>query len=541
MYRLLTRLINAYFWAYAASALGAALLLIGGNAEIASPVSAFLLMLAMPWSQFLEMIYALWGSINIRMHWSMIGIGILLNLLICYGLLTALRLKRRQRMKKSNWGERATYLEKFLNIFTEVRTGEATSALLLAFNIFLILSAYYVLKPVREALILSSGGAEVKSYAAAGQALLLLVAIPVYSWLASRFSRRLLINAVTFFFIGCLLLFFILHAYGVPLGVVFFLWVGIFNLMVPAQFWAFANDIYTPEAGKRLFVIVAFGASLGAVTGSYIDSVLIGSLGVYSLMLVAAGILASSLVVTHVVDYLEHKTESIDSEEEIAVQEDTFSKTGAFSMVVQNRYLLLIAVLMLVLNWVNTTGEYILGKTVLANAEDLVKSGQSEYTSVEAYIGGFYANLYSVVNILGLVLQLFVVSRLLKYLGVRVAVLIMPIIAMGGYMLAAFYPVLEILRITKTAENATDYSVQNTVRQVLFLPTTREEKYKAKQAIDTFFVRSGDVLSAGLIFAGTSYWSMNTQHFAIINCVLVVAWLVVAFLVGSRYKSMTQQ
>lgn len=541
MYRFLTRLINVYFWTYAASVFFAVALLIGGNAPTADLANRFLVMLAMPWSQYLEMIDALWGSIHPWVHSCMVGLSIMLNLLICRGLLAALRQKHWQRLHKPSRGQQTVYLEKFLNIFTEVRAGEATSALLLAFNIFLILSAYYVLKPVREALILSSGGAEVKSYAAAGQALLLLVAIPVYSWLANRFSRRLLINAVTFFFIGCLLLFFVLHAYEVPLGVVFFLWVGIFNLMVPAQFWAFANDIYTPEAGKRLFVIVAFGGSLGAVTGSYIDSVLIGSLGVYNLMLVAAGILASSLVVTYVVEYLEHKSVSIDDQDDTEVTEEAFSKTGAFAMVLQNRYLLLIAILMLLLNWVNTTGEYILGKTVLSNAEALVQSGQSEYTSVESYIGGFYADLYSVVNVLGLVLQLFVVSRLLKYLGVRVAVLILPVIAMGGYLFAAFYPILEILRITKTAENATDYSVQNTVRQVLFLPTSREEKYKAKQAIDTFFVRSGDVLSAGLIFAGTSYWSMNTQHFAMVNSALVVAWLVVAFWVGSRYKSMTQQ
>ena len=90
-------------------------------------------------------------------------------------------------------------------------------------------------------------------------------------------------------------------------------------------------------------------------------------------------------------------------------------------------------------------------------------------------------------NIAGLLLQLFVVSRVLKYLGVRVAILVLPLIALGGYLVAAFYPVLAIVRWVKTAENATDYSLQNTVRQVLFLPTTREQKYKAKQAIDTFF------------------------------------------------------
>ena len=111
-------------------------------------------------------------------------------------------------------------LERFLNIFTEVRPGEATSALLLALNIFLILTAYYVLKPVREALILAGGGAEIKSYAAAGQALLLLAAVPLYGWIASRVPRRVLINGVTLFFAGCLLVFYGLAQLQVPLGVV---------------------------------------------------------------------------------------------------------------------------------------------------------------------------------------------------------------------------------------------------------------------------------------------------------------------------------
>jgi AAA family ATP:ADP antiporter len=145
------------------------------------------------------------------------------------------------------------------------------------------------------------------------------------------------------------------------------------------------------------------------------------------------------------------------------------------------------------------------------------------------------------VNILGVVLQLFVVSRLLKYLGVRVAVMILPMIAMGGYLFAAFYPMLAIIRVAKIAENATDYSIQNTVRQVLFLPTTREQKYKAKQAIDTFFVRSGDVLSAGLIFVGSTWWSLSTQQFALINSGLVLVWLLIAFWVGRGFKQQTTE
>lgn len=432
---------------------------------------------------------------------------------------------------------RATAANRFLNLFTEVRPGEAASSLLLALNIYLILSAYYVLKPVREALILAGGGAEVKSYAAAGQAVLLLFALPLYSALASRVSRRLLINAVTLFFCACLLGFYGLAQLAVPLGVVFFLWVGIFNLMVPAQFWAFANDLYTPEAGKRLFVIVAFGASLGAVSGSYLAGALLGSIGVYELLLVAAAILALSLLVTHWVARREKAWGRHHSREDTTgeVTGGGLGERGGYALVLGNRYLLWIALLMLVLNWVNTTGEYILGRTVVNAA--LQAAGDST-AGQQAFIGGFYADFFTVVYIVGLLLQLFVVSRVLKYLGARVAIMVLPCIALGGYLLAAVYPILGMLRWVKTAENATDYSLQNTVRQMLFLPTTREEKYKAKQVTDTLFVRAGDVLSALLVFAGTAWLSLSTQGFALANSCLVLVWLVLAFRVGTRYRQL---
>ncbi|MCK4895153.1 MAG: hypothetical protein KAT07_14355, partial [Calditrichia bacterium] len=156
--------------------------------------------------------------------------------------------------------QQKSILERILNLFTEVRSGEGIKALLLTLNIFLILTAYYIIKPVREALILAGGteqlsGAVLKSIAAAGQVVLLMLAIPLYSRIASQVSRRKLINVVTFFFAGCLTLFYILALSQVSLGIIFFLWVGIFNLMIPAQFWAFANDLYTPDSGKRIFVL----------------------------------------------------------------------------------------------------------------------------------------------------------------------------------------------------------------------------------------------------------------------------------------------
>ena len=430
--------------------------------------------------------------------------------------------------------------ERFLNLFTEIRPGEGISAVLLCFNVFLILTAYYIIKPVREALILTGGGAELKSYMSAGQAILLLGAVPLYSVLASRLPRRNLINMVTTFFAGCLGLFYLLAQTQMPLGVIFFLWVGIFNLMVIAQFWAFANDLYTPENGKRIFVIVAFGASAGAVFGGFITGQLIVPLGVYQLMLVSGLLLLVSLILTNTVDSRESRPKEEIQSAKRRIKEP-LKKGGAFQLVFQHKYLLLIAFLILFVNWVNTTGEYILGRTVSEAAAKAITSGKAGGLTEKQYIGKFYADFYTVVNLTGLLVQLFIVSRILKYLGIRTAILVLPLIALGGYFIIAFFPVLSIVRLAKIAENSTDYSLQNTVRHALFLPTTREQKYKAKQAIDTFFWRAGDVLSAGLVAVGTNWLAFQTKHFALFNILLVGIWLLLAVLIGRENKKLTTE
>jgi AAA family ATP:ADP antiporter len=143
---------------------------------------------------------------------------------------------------------------------------------------------------------------------------------------------------------------------------------------------------------------------------------------------------------------------------------------------------------------------------------------------------------YAVVNTAGLLIQLFLVSRVVKYLGVAVGLMILPVIALGAYSLIAFYPVLSLIRWAKTAENSTDYSLNNTVRAMLFLPTTREQKYKAKQVVDSFFWRVGDTGSALLVFVGTTMLAMSLDMFAKVNLVAVLVWLVLAYLIGKEYK-----
>ena len=114
-------------------------------------------------------------------------------------------------------------------------------------------------------------------------------------------------------------------------------------------------------------------------------------------------------------------------------------------------------------------------------------------------------------------------------------VAVLPLLAFTGYAILAFAPVLALVRVVKIAENATDYSIQNTIRNVLFLPTSRDEKYKAKQAIDSFFQRAGDVLSAGVVFTGITLLDWSVSGFARVNLVLAGIWVLLAIGVGREY------
>jgi AAA family ATP:ADP antiporter len=428
---------------------------------------------------------------------------------------------------------RKTGLDRLLGLAADVRPGEAATAFLLATNIFLLLTAYYIIRPVREALILAApGGAEIKSYLGAILAASFLVIVPAYGAFASRVNRVRLINGLLLFFAANLVLFFLLGRAGVMLGIPFFLWMGIFNLMSIAQVWSFANDVYTPEEGKRLFAIVGFGASVGALAGSQIAGMLIRPLGLFTMMLVSAGLLVVCLVLTNVV-HVREKGRVRDSAK-AREADQPLSREGGFQLVLRQRYLLFIGLLTLVLNYVNTNGEYVLGKTVSRIAEEAVAAGGAGGLSVAQFIGAFYANFQFWQNLLGAAIQFFLVSRILKYWGVRAALFIMPVISLCGYTLLAIAPVLAYIRVVKVLENATDYSLQNTVRRALFLRTSREAKYKALQAVETFFWRTGDLLSGLTVFTVAAL-GLGVASLAAYNIGLVAVWLLLAAAIGREH------
>jgi ATP:ADP antiporter, AAA family len=430
-------------------------------------------------------------------------------------------------------------LDRFLGIFADVHSGEGLTALLLALNVFLILMAYYILKPVREALILGQGSAALKTYMSAGQVVVLAFVVPLYAKLVASRPRMRLINTVTAFFTGCLIVFYFLAQAGVPLAIPYFIWIGVFSLMIVAQFWSFANVIYDKSEGERLFAIVGFGASLGAVVGARMADKLIEPLGINLLFLLGAAVLGTQVLLTNYVDRRERAHMLARKKTVSASKIETAKHSKAFALVFKTRYLVFMAVMLMLANWVNTTGEYILGDIVKQHAANLIAAGQNGGLTEGQIIGDFYSQYFTYVNVLSLVLQLFVVSRIVKYLGVKWAIMILPCVSLGAYNVLAFIPTLNYVLTAKVAENATDYSLNNTVRNMLFLPCTYEEKFSAKQAIDSFFVRMGDVLSAALVFFGTNIMQLAPRQFAAVNAVLVLVWLVLAWNVGRIYAQRT--
>jgi AAA family ATP:ADP antiporter len=440
---------------------------------------------------------------------------------------------------------------KFFRLFTVIHPGEAITVLLLALNIFLIGAAYSILKPVRKGLILTKHSAEEEAYLYAIVAILLIFVVKAFSYLSSKIPRQKLIASVTLFFISNLVLFYILSEVGMSLsilGIIFWIWLGIFNVFIIAQFWAFSNDIYKEEAGKRLFPIVMFGQNMGFYLGAQATSFLVKPKGPFSpfqLMIVAGVVLFICIVLTLLV----HKREVKNVEEKTSeahpdkshsekVADKPLKKGGGFRTIFQSKYLILVAFLILCLNYVNTTGEYMKSDVWQRASIEAVEEGKIENTDTARmeFITKTESDFTSLVNLLAWLIQLFLVSRIFKWFGVRGAMLFLPFIAFGGYFFIGMGATFAVVKWAKVAENSTDYSLMNTVKQALYLITSREAKYKAKAAIDTFFVRTGDVLVALTIFIGTTYFAFNLESFARINVVVAVIWIILSFLTIKEHK-----
>jgi AAA family ATP:ADP antiporter len=416
--------------------------------------------------------------------------------------------------------------------FSRVHPDEVGIVALMTLTTFLLLTAYYLLKTVREPLILLQGGAEMKLYARAGQAVLMVGVVHLYGQLAQRVGRIRLLSIVFLFFISNLAVFAVLAKAEVPIGLPFFLWVGVFSYTVIAQFWALAADIYSEDEGQRLFPIIGAGSSIGAVVGGLFAKSLV-PFGPHVLMATAVAILLGCV---GLIVLIERRVAGRRLGLREARPEEPIAKETAWQLLARDKYLWFIAGMVILLNWVNSSGEYVLDRTLLVAAKAAAAHGASQQT----FIGTFKADYYFWYNAIGVALQLFAVSRILRVAGIRRALLVMPAFAFGAYGVAAIAPLLAVVRIVKIGENSLQYSLQDTTRHALFLLTSRVEKFVGKTAVDTIAVRLGAIISAVMVFVGTHHgWPIRT--FAIVNVALALGWIAFVLLIGREHHRRAAQ
>jgi len=447
-------------------------------------------------------------------------------------------------------------LERFLGIFTDVKAGEGGTALLMFANVFLILCAYYFIKPLREGWIAVSdisglSKMEVKAYSSFGQGLLLIPVVWYFGRLSGRHRRSALITRSTLFCMMNMAVFWAiqpgLFMENLPYtGVAFYLWVGMFGVFVVAQFWAFAADIYTEERGNRMFPLIAIGATSGAACGSWITEILVksGLFGTEWLLMVAMIPLAASIVLYRMVDSRMRQQiigTKAPREPELGFEN---SGRGAISIIFTSRFLLATAVITIILSWVNTNGENLLFRVVQEFLKgQALQESISDPTALLTFTRdgttAFYGDFYFWVNILAMLLQAFVASRILKFGGFGTILLTMPVVALVSYTAMAFVPVLAIVKVMKIADNSTDYSINNTARNVLWLPVSAEMKYKGKPTIDSLFVRMGDGIAALTVLIGVQFLSLSTQSFFVLNVVLIILWIALALVVIREHRRMS--
>jgi AAA family ATP:ADP antiporter len=429
---------------------------------------------------------------------------------------------------------------RLLSPFSNVHKGEGARAALMLLCIFLIMTSYYVMKTAREGLILTGGtfglrGDELKTYATGAMAILLIGIVPAYDALADRHRRIHFINLTYAMLLTSLVAFFFMGEAGLPIGFAYFVWFGLVSCFMVAQFWSYASDLYNEEQGKRLFALIATGGTLGAIAGPNIAKIA----STFNLMLIGACLLVCAIVLFNLIERR--------SPRERHRQDPIEGGPGGFALIAGDRGLMMIACLLLLTNVVNSTGEFLLSHAVREHAIALVPDNSfPDLTGAvrEAIIGAqrreiiksFYSDFFVWVNVLSFLIQAFLVSAVIKKVGVRKALFVLPVIAFGSYAAIGLFGGLAVVRAAKTAENATDYSLQNTVWQTLFLRTDRAVKYKAKATLDSFFVRAGDALSAIVIAVGIHQLHLAPREIAFVNVGLVVVWITIAVIIAHAHR-----
>jgi len=422
-----------------------------------------------------------------------------------------------------------------LQRFFNVRREEVAPLLAAALFFFCVLTALMMLRPVRDALGMQRG-IEAIRWLFIGTAVITLAVNPVFGWLVSRFRRLVFISATYTFFALSLVGFWALivftpQAVGETSGQVFYVWFSVFNLFSTMVFWALMADRFTLEQSKRVFGVISVGGTLGAIAGPWLASLLAEPLGTPALLLVAAGFLGFAIVAAWLVAYLQPSpaaAAAAGASAAQAVDERAVIGGGAWdgiAAVLRSPYLLGISGYVLLMT-VSATFIYLTRLAMVDAMGDTV----DEQTRM-------FANIDLITQITTLVLQAFITGHVMKRFGVTVALIMLPVVVVLGFVGLAVVGTFALLVVVEAAFRAMQRAVARPARETLFTVVSREDKYKSKAVTDTFVYRGGDVLGAWTE-GGLRALGFGLVGLASVAVPLAVIWMGLGVWLGRRQEGL---
>jgi len=421
----------------------------------------------------------------------------------------------------------------FLQRFVNLRREEVASVLVAGLFFFCVLTALMVLRPAREALGMQRGMDEIR-WLFIGTVVVTLLVNPVFGLLVSRFRRLAFVSATYLFFAAGLLGFYALlvlapASVGERTGQAFYVWFSVFNLFATMLFWALMADRFSLEQSKRLFGAIAVGGTLGAIFGPWLASVLARPLGTPALLLVAAAFLVTALGAAWRLDSLRADPSARDRGP--APELPAVIGGGAwegFGAVFRSPYLLAICAYVLILAVMATFIYFTRLQMVAALGSDLDLRTAA------------FARIDMISQVATLVLQAIVTGHLMKRLGASIALALLPLTAVLGFLGLAIAGSLAALIAFEATFRAVQRGIMRPARETLFTTVSRAERYKAKAFIDTFVYRAGDVVGAqseGLL----GRLGMGLAALAAFAVPLALVWMALGLWLGAAQRAQARE
>ncbi|MES9980143.1 MAG: MFS transporter [Candidatus Thiodiazotropha sp. 6PLUC5] len=373
-----------------------------------------------------------------------------------------------------------------LHRLVSIKPGEGPALFWSCLYFFSLLSSYYTLRPIRDEMGIIAG-IEQMQWLFTGTFIAMLLVVPLFGLITSRLQRKQFLPYVYLFFIINLLLFYLIFETGFSLTYAaraFFIWLSVFNLFVVSVFWSFMTDLYRNDQAKRLFSFIAAGGTIGALTGPLLTATLVQRLGTSQMLLISAGLLGLSILCIQKLIKWQREEES-----EVAVTQERERPLGGdiwdgVLLVMRSSYLLGICLLMLLFTLLSTF--------LYFQQAQIVKEAVADSEARTA----LFATIDFAVNSLTLIIQTLITARLIKGLGLRWVLALIPLLLSIGFIVLALFPTLPVLIGLQVMRRAGNYAVMRPAREMLYVVLNREEKYKAKNFIDTVVYRGGDAVSS---------------------------------------------